>query len=192
MEQLSILIEGSARHVHVTCEALETLFGKGAELHNVRELSQPGQYLTEERVRLEGPKGAIDRVSILGPERPATQVEISLTDARSLGITIPVRESGDVKGSGAVKIIGPAGSIELTEGAIAAKRHLHLTPETAEKYGFKDKSSVSVTVPGERSLVFNEVVCRVSASFENRMHIDTDEINAAGISGEVFGTVVNC
>jgi putative phosphotransacetylase len=133
LEKLNVIIEGSARHVHVTKEHLRALFGEGAELHNKRELSQPGQYLTEEKVRLEGPRGGIDGVSILGPERPKTQVEISFTDARVLGLTPPVRESGDLAGSTPVKIIGPAGSVDLEEGCIVAKRHIHITPEDAGK-----------------------------------------------------------
>jgi len=187
---LSVLVESSARHAHVTKEHLAILFGEGHSLHNKRELSQPGQYLTEEKVRVEGPRGAIDRVSILGPERSATQVEVSLTDARVLGIKPPIRESGDVAGSTALKIIGPAGSIELAEGAIIAKRHIHLTPAVAEQHGLKDKQIVAVKIGGERGLIFNEVVCRVHANFSPAMHIDYDESNAAGLSGEVYGEVL--
>ena len=186
---LNILVEASARHAHVTKEHLAILFGEGYALHNVRELSQPGQYLTEEKVRVEGSRGAIDKVSILGPERPATQVEISFTDARVLGIKPPVRESGDIAGSASIKIVGPAGSVELTEGAMVAKRHIHLTPTVAEEHGLKDKQIVSVRLGGERGLVFNEVVCRVRGDFAPAMHIDYDESNAAGLSGEVTGTV---
>lgn len=188
---LKILVESSARHVHVTKEHLAILFGEGHSLHNKRELSQPGQYLTEEKVRIEGPRGAIDNVSILGPERTATQVEISFTDARVLGISPPVRESGVLDGSAAVKVIGPAGSVDLTEGAIVAKRHVHLTPEVAEQHGLKDKQIISVKIDGDRGLVLNEVVCRVSPSFSPAMHIDYDESNAAGLKGEVYGEVLS-
>lgn len=188
---LKVLVESSARHAHVTKEHLAVLFGEGHELHNKRELSQPGQYLTEEKIRIEGPRGAIDKVSILGPERPATQVEISFTDARVLGITPPVRESGDIAGSAAVKLVGPAGSVELAEGAIVAKRHIHLTPKVADEAGLKDKQIVSVKIGGDRGLVFNEVVCRVHANFAPAMHIDYDESNAAGLGGEVFGEVLS-
>lgn len=190
MENLNIIIESSARHIHVTREHLDILFGKGHELNNKRELSQPGQYLCEEKLRVEGPRGAIDRVSILGPERPATQVEVSFTDARVLGVNPPVRESGDIKGSAPVRLTGPAGSVELTEGCIVAKRHLHVIPEDAERYGLKDREIVLVSVPGARALSFDEVVVRVNSSFQTRMHIDYDEANAAGISGEVTGMVI--
>jgi len=187
---LKIIVESSARHAHVTKEHLAILFGEDHGLHNKRELSQPGQYLTEEKIRIEGPRGAIDKVSILGPERPATQVEISLTDARVLGIAPPIRESGDIAGSAALKIVGPAGSVELTEGAIAAKRHIHLTPDVAQQHGLKDKQIVSVKVGGERGIIFDEVVCRVHANFAPAMHIDYDESNAAGLNGEVYGEVL--
>lgn len=190
MEILKVLVETSSRHVHVTKEDLEKLFGPGAVLHHKRDLSQPGQFLTEEKVRLEGPKRAIDGVSILGPERPATQVEISLTDARSLGIAAPVRESGNVSGSAPLKIVGPAGEVEITEGAIAAKRHIHLTPEDSAKYGLNDKEIVCVTIEGDRALTFGEVVVRVSDKFATAMHVDTDESNAAGLSGTVYGVVI--
>jgi putative phosphotransacetylase len=186
----TILVEGSARHVHVTQEHLETLFGAGAALHPKRDLSQPGQYLSDEKVRLEGPKGAIDRISILGPCRPFTQVELSLTDARALGIEVPVRESGNIAGSAPIKIVGPAGSVELQEGAIAAKRHIHLRPEDAQKIGIQDKQIVSVKTLGDRSVTFHEVVARVSEKFMPAMHLDFDEMNAALLSGEVHGEII--
>ncbi|MDR0248086.1 MAG: phosphate propanoyltransferase [Oscillospiraceae bacterium] len=185
-----ITVEGSARHVHVTKEALAALFGEGYELHNKRELSQPGQYLTEEKVRVEGPRGGMDRVSILGPERKNVQVEISLTDARTLGIETPVRESGDIAGSGACRIVGPAGSLDITEGVIAAKRHIHLRPEDAQALGVANGQLCSVRVGGERGLVFNEVVVRVSPSFMPAMHIDYDEVNAAGLAGNAEGEII--
>ncbi|MDL2273810.1 phosphate propanoyltransferase [Oscillospiraceae bacterium OttesenSCG-928-G22] len=190
MDKPTIIIESSARHVHVTKEDLHRLFGDGYELTNKRELSQPGQYLTEEKVRLEGPKGAIDRVSILGPERPATQVEISFTDARVLGVTAPVRESGDIGGSSPVKLVGPAGSVELSEGCIVAKRHLHITPEDAASFGVADKEIIQVAVAGERALIFDEVVVRVSEKFQTRMHIDYDEANAAMLGPDATGCII--
>jgi|LSQX01.2.fsa_nt_gb putative phosphotransacetylase len=190
MDKLKVIIEGSARHVHVSKEDLERLFGEGAQLHNKRELSQPNQYLTEERVRIEGPRGCIDRVSILGPERNQTQVEVSFTDARTLGLTPPVRESGDLKGSDPIRITGPAGSIDLEEGCIVAKRHIHITPQDAEKYGLEDREVVQVRVEGERALTFDEVVVRVSDKFQTRMHIDFDEMNAAQICPNQEGTVI--
>jgi len=177
---MNITVEVSARHLHVTKEALAALFGPDAALHNKRELSQPGQWLTEERVRVEGPRGSLD-MSILGPERPVTQVEISMTDARTLGLTPPVRESGDVAGSAPCRLVGPAGSYDLTEGVIVAKRHAHLTVVTAEKYGFRDKSVVRLKVGGNgRKVEYDDVVVRVSAGFSDAVHLDTDESNAAG------------
>lgn len=189
MDKMKILIETSARHVHVTKEHLEILFGAGAKLTHKKDLSQPGQFACEERVRIEGPKRALDGVSILGPERPATQVEISLSDARSIGVAAPIRESGDVAGSAPVKIVGPAGEVEISEGCIVAKRHIHMTPADAEQYGLSDKEVVTVTVEGERALTFDEVVVRVSDKFKAAMHVDTDESNAAALSGTVYGIV---
>ena len=185
-----ILVETSSRHVHVTKEHLEIIFGAGAVLHNKRELSQPGQFLTEEKVTLVGPKREIKGVSILGPERPATQVEVSLTDARTLGVSAPIRESGDVAGSAGCKLVGPCGEVELTEGVIAAKRHIHLTPESAAEFGVADKEIVCVKIDSARPLVFDDVVVRVSEKFAPAMHVDTDESNAAALSGEVYGEII--
>ena len=190
MADNKILVETSSRHVHVTKEHLEILFGAGAVLHNKRELSQPGQFLTEEKVDLVGPKREIKGVSILGPERPATQVEVSLTDARTLGVSAPIRESGDVAGSAACKIVGPCGEVELTEGVIAAKRHIHLTPEAAAEFNVADKEIVRVKIDSARPLVFDDVVVRVSEKFAPAMHVDTDESNAAALSGEVYGEII--
>ena len=186
-----VLVETSARHVHLTEEHIEILFGKGATLTKKKDLSQPGQFACEERVTVVGPKNSIAKVSILGPARSATQVEVSLTDARTLGISAPVRESGDIAGSGPCKLIGPAGEIEISEGVIAAKRHIHFTPEDAAAFGVTDKQIVSVKLDTDgRSLVFGDVVVRVSPKFKAAMHIDTDEANAAGASGEVWGEVI--
>ena len=151
---MKFLVETSARHVHVTQEHLEILFGKGYELTKKKDLSQPGQYACEERVTVVGPKKELKGVSILGPVRKATQVELSLTDARSIGVAAPVRESGDVAGSAGCKLIGPAGEVELTEGVIAAKRHIHATPADAEQLGVKNGDIVSVKVDTDgRSLL---------------------------------------
>lgn len=185
-----VIVEISARHVHLSEKDLVTLFGEGAKLTNKRELSQPGQFLCEERVNLVGPKRTLERVSILGPTRPDTQVEISLTDARSIGVNAPVRESGDVKDSGIVKVVGPCGEVDIPYGVIAAKRHIHVTPEDAAEIGVCDKQIVKVKVDGERAMIFDEVVVRVSEKFRTRMHIDTDEANAAGISGEIEGEII--
>lgn len=186
---MEVMVETSARHVHVTKEDLETLFGQGFELTVKKELSQPGQFASNERVTVVGPKKTLPNVSILGPVRSATQVELSLTDARSIGIVAPVRESGDVVGSAGCKLVGPVGEVEIKEGVIAAKRHIHMTPEDAEKAGVKDKEIVKVATGGEgRKVVFDDVVIRVSANFATAMHIDTDESNAAGgpTSGEII------
>jgi putative phosphotransacetylase len=176
--------------VHVTQADLETLFGAGYALTVKRMLSQPGEFLSEEKLRVEGPRGAIDRVSILGPVRKATQAEISMTDARSLGLEAPVRESGDVAGSAPVKLIGPAGELSLPQGAIVAKRHIHLRPSDAQELGVTNRQLVSVKLPGERALTFHEVVVRVHENFMPAMHIDFDEMNAAGLSGETYGTII--
>ena len=189
---MEVLVETSARHLHVTQEVLETLFGKGYELTKKKDLSQPGQYACAERVDVVGPKKTLAGVSILGPVRPSTQVELSLTDARSIGVNAPVRESGDIAGSGACKLVGPCGEVEISEGVIAAKRHIHMTTADAERMGLTDKQIVSVQVAcgNGRDLTFGDVVVRVSASYATRMHIDTDEANAASIAGEVEGVVI--
>lgn len=186
-----ILVETSARHVHLTEEHIAILFGEGHTLTNKKDLSQPGQFACTERVDVVGPKNTIKNISILGPARTATQVEVSLTDARTLGITAPVRESGDIAGSGACKIVGPCGEIEIAEGVIAAKRHIHITPEDAAEFGVEDKQIVSVKIESNgRSLIFGDVVVRVSPKFKAAMHIDTDESNAACAFGEIYGEII--
>lgn len=185
------IVETSARHVHVTKETLEVLFGKGATLTKKKDLSQPGQFACEERVTVVGPKKSLPNVSILGPERSANQVELSATDARSIGIVAPIRESGDVAGSGACKLVGPCGEVEISEGVIVAKRHIHLTPADAEELGVKDKDIVWVRVDTpERKAILGDVVVRVSEKFARAMHIDTDESNAIGAGRELKGTIV--
>ena len=186
-----ILIETSARHVHVTQEALEALFGKGAQLTKKKDLSQPGQFACEERVTIVGPKKELANVSILGPVRPATQVELSATDARSIGITIAIRESGDIAGTPGCKIIGPAGEIEISEGVIVAKRHIHMISETAEKLGLKNKDIVWVKAETNgRTAILGDVVVRVSDKFADAMHIDTDESNAISASANLMGEII--
>ena len=186
------IVETSARHVHVTAEDVKVLLGEEGELTVRAMLSQPGQFASNERVAIVGPKNTIKNVLILGPERPATQVEISATDARTLGIAAQVRESGDIAGTPGCKIVGPCGEIEIKEGVIVAKRHIHLTPEKAEELGVSDKQVVWVEVGTEgRRLAFGDVVCRVSPKFSPAMHLDTDEANAAGCAGEVWGQIVS-
>ena len=185
-----VLVEISARHVHVTDEALEILFGKGHKLTPKKNLSQPGQFACEEKVTVVGPKSQL-KASILGPTRPENQVELSLTDARSIGVAAPVRESGDVKGSGSCKLVGPCGEVELEYGVISAKRHIHFTPEDGEKFGVTDNQNVKVKIATEgRSLIFDDVVVRISPKYAAAMHIDTDESNAAGIAGAVDGIII--
>ncbi len=185
------IVETSARHVHVSQADLEVLFGEGYELTHKKDLSQPGQYACEERVAVVGPKNSFPAVSILGPVRPSTQVELSASDARSIGVKAPIRESGDTAGSGACKIVGPKGEIEIAEGVIVAKRHIHMTPADAEKLGVEDKEIVGVKIESDgRSLVFGDVVVRVNPNFALAMHIDTDESNACSATPATMGEIV--
>ena len=185
------IVETSARHVHLTESDFKILFGNEATLTVKKNLSQPGQYSCEERVSIVGPKKEISGVSILGPFRSASQVELSATDARSIGLPIVIKESGDLRGTPGCKIVGPKGSLELQEGVIVAKRHIHATSEDAKKLGVKDKDIVSVKInTPERSLIFGDVVVRVSDSYALAMHIDTDEANASGMVLGVMGEIV--
>lgn len=192
MKNDEVLVEISARHVHLSQSDLETLFGAGHRLTVKKELSQPGQFASEERVRVIGPKGEFPAVSVLGPVRKNTQIEISLTDARAIGVTAPVRESGDVANSGSCRLAGPAGEIEVSEGVIAAKRHIHATVADAERMGIENGETVSVEIPSSngRNLVFGDVVVRVSDSYALAMHIDTDEANAAGMTPNTIGKII--
>ncbi len=185
------IIETSARHVHVCQQTLEILFGKDAKLEVKKALSQPGQFASNQKVKVVGPKGELN-CSILGPCRKADQVELSLTDARTIGVTVPVRESGDIANSGACKLVGPCGEVELKEGAIAAKRHIHMTEADAKEMGINNGDVVNVKVLNEtgRGLIFGDVVCRVSNSYALAMHVDTDEANAGSLSGLVYGEIV--
>ena len=186
-----VLVETSARHVHLSQEDLETLFGEGYQLTNKKDLSQPGQFACTERVDVVGTKKTMPGVTILGPVRPETQVELSLTDARSIGVDTPIRESGDIAGSGACKLVGPKGEVELAQGVIAAKRHIHMTPADAEEFGVQDKDVVSVKIDSDgRALMFGDVVVRVSPKYALAMHIDTDESNAAGVKPGMMGEVI--
>ena len=188
---MNFIVETSARHIHLTDEHIEVLFGAGHTLTNKKDLSQPGQFACEEKVELVGPKGSL-KVSVLGPARKASQVELSFTDARTLGLkSVPVRESGDIAGTPGIKLVGPCGEIELAEGVIIAKRHIHMTPADAEAFGVADKDVVKVSIEGTgRALIFDDVVVRVSDKFALAMHIDTDECNAVAAFGTVYGTIV--
>ena len=185
------VVETSARHVHLTEADFKVLFGENATLTKKKDLSQPGQFACEERVTVRGTKKDLDRVSILGPFRKASQVELSATDARGIGLPIAIRESGDLDGTPGCVLVGPAGELQLEQGVIVAKRHIHATVKDAEELGVKDKEIVSVKInTPERSLVFGDVVVRVSDSYALAMHIDTDESNAAGMVPGVLGEIV--
>ncbi|MCE5168139.1 phosphate propanoyltransferase [Paenibacillus profundus] len=171
----------SARHIHLTQEHVEALFGPGYQLTEFKPLSQPGQFAANETVEVIGPKGSFNKVRILGPARPASQLEISRTDSFAIGVKAPVRESGDINGTPGILVKGPAGEVELQDGVIVAARHIHFHTSDAEKYGIQDKQKLRVAVGGERGVVFDNVVARVSANFALDMHIDTDEANAAGV-----------
>ena len=190
METLKVTIEGSGRHVHVTREHLDTLFGEGFQLENIKPLSQPGEFASNSKVDLIGPKGTRKGVSIIGPCRKVTQIELSYSDARVLGVNPPLRESGDIAGSAPVTIVGPNGTLELQEGVIIAKRHLHMTDVDGAKYGIKDKEIVQIKTEGPRALIFDQVVARVSSKYATYVHIDYDEINAAGLFSDMTGTVI--
>lgn len=193
-----ILVETSARHIHLTQEDLEVLCGKGFELEAKKMLSQPGQFASTTKLDLVGPKHIIAGVSILGPVRKFNQVEVSATDARTLGVNAPVRESGDIAGSAPMKIVNPnylvdgkPAELVISEGCIVAKRHIHMTPADAEEFGVQNGDIVDVKISGTgRSLVFGDTVVRVSPKFSLAMHIDTDESNAACAFGEVYGEIV--
>lgn len=190
-QQFTIPVAVSARHVHLTPEAVAILFGEGHELTPYKPLSQPGQFACNEKVDLIGPKRTIEGVRILGPTRPACQVEISRTDEFHLGVDAPIRNSGDVKNTPGITLVGPAGRLELQEGLICARRHIHMTPEDAERFGVKDRDVVEVALDTEgRNLTFGDVLVRVKSSYALEMHIDTDEANAAEIRGRMEGALV--
>ncbi|HBN09175.1 MAG TPA: propanediol utilization protein [Cyanobacteria bacterium UBA8530] len=179
METRLIPVGISNRHLHLSLGDLETLFGSGYRLKEMKPLSQPGQFAAEETVTIAGPKGKIDKVRILGPERKASQVEISQTDAYKLGISAPVRDSGDIKGTPGLTLIGPKGEVALDAGAILACRHIHMTVGDSRRLGVRDKDRVKVKTNGDRACVFENVLVRVSDSFFLEMHLDTDEANAS-------------
>lgn len=181
----------SARHIHLTQEHIETLFGAGAELTVFKPLSQPGQYAANETVAVYGPKGSFEKVRILGPARKATQLEVSRTDAFALGLKPPVRESGKIDGTPGIRIVGPAGEVTVEQGVIVAARHIHFHTTDAERWGIRDKQLLRVRVGGERGLVFENVIARVSEHFALDMHIDTDEGNAAGVATGDEGEIID-
>lgn len=189
MSEIKVTVEGSGKHCHVTRETLDKLYGEGFELEVKKWLSQPGQFATPQKVTVVGPKGQT-QVSIIGPCRKVNQIELSFTDARALGFDPPIRESGDVAGSSTCTLVGPEGEV-ATDGVIIAKRHVHLTPEDAQNFGLTDKQIVRVKLEGDRALIFDEVVARVSPEYATFMHIDYDEVNAAGVFGpEPIGVIM--
>jgi putative phosphotransacetylase len=171
----------SNKHLHLSAEHIEALFGKGHKLTPTKDLRQPGQFACEEKVDLEGPKGVIKGLRVLGPARPETQVELALTDARGLGLKPPVRESGKLDGTPGCKLTGPAGSVELDRGVMVALRHVHLSPSEAAEAGVKDKDIIRVKVGGERAVIFEAVLIRAGDAHLSEFHLDTDEGNAAGV-----------
>ncbi len=187
---MKIMVETSARHIHLTQEDLETLFGKGVQLTPKKALSQVGQFACTEKVEVVGPKSSI-KMSILGPVRPETQVELSKSEARSIGIDAPTRMSGELKGTPGCKVIGPKGEITIDHGVVVAKRHAHFTPEQAVEFGVKDGQNIQIKLDyNDRALIFGDVVARVSKTAGLAVHLDTDEANAAGLPGTVDGEVI--
>ena len=185
--QKPVVANISNRHIHLCAADMEKLFGAGHTLKKVKDLMQPGEHACEEIVTITGPRSSIERVRILGPLRTVTQVEISLTDSIKIGVKAPVRSSGNVQGSASIVITGPAGKVELAEGCIVAKRHVHMTPADADFYGIKDNEIISIKCGGDRGLIFDNVVARVSDRMALECHLDTDEANAAGIrSGDMI------
>lgn len=185
-----VTIEVSARHLHLCLEDVEKLFGRGRKLTVMRELSQEGEFAANETVTLRGPKGVIDDVRVIGPTRDQTQVEISATDARALGIKAPVRLSGDLKGTPGAELVGPKGAVDLQEGVIVAERHIHMNDQQAAELGLKDGDKVDVDVGGVRDLLFENVPVRVKPSYFLSFHIDTDEANAAWLSSGDEGKII--
>ena len=188
LDRLFVKLEASGRHVHVTREQALTLFGH--PLTRKRDLSQPGQFLATERVAVIGPKGRFENVAVLGPERKEAQVEISLTDGKTLGIMPPVRASGSVEASPGAVLVGPEGKVELTQGVIAAQRHIHMTPEDGKRFGVRDKQVVRLQTFTDRPLIFGDVLVRVSPDYATYAHLDYDEANACGFETGSLGRIL--
>ena len=186
--RLFIEIEASGRHVHLTKEQANTLFGHG--LTPERPLSQPGQFVAKERVTVLGPKGEFQNVAVLGPERPEAQVEISLTDGRVLGVEPPIRMSGEVENTPGISLLGPKGRVDLPRGLLAAQRHIHLTPEDGERFGVRDKQVVRLQALTRRPCVFEDVVVRIHKDFAPAVHLDYDEANACGFQKGDLGRIL--
>ena len=180
----------SNKHLHLKQEDIQKLFGEGHELTVFKSLVQPGQYACEEKVDIVGPKGTLKGIRVLGPARPETQVELSMTDARAIGITPMIRESGKLGGTPGCKIIGPNGEVELSHGVIVALRHVHLSPAQALEAGVKDKDIVALKVGGERGVIFDNVLIRSGDGHEREAHLDTDEGNAAGCDANAVAEII--
>ncbi|MFB9273528.1 phosphate propanoyltransferase [Cohnella cellulosilytica] len=189
-ESKKVPVGVSARHIHLSQEHVEALFGAGAKLTEFKPLSQPEQFAANETVAVFGPKGSFPKVRILGPARKATQLEVSRTDAFALGLNPPVRESGNIEGTPGIRIVGPAGEVTVDKGVIVAARHIHFHTSDAERWGIRNKQLLKVRVGGDRGVVFEQVVARVSDNFALDMHIDTDEGNAAGVNTGDIGEIV--
>ncbi len=188
---IKIPIETSARHIHLSEKDFHYLFGENASLHYTKELSQPGQYLCQERLTIQGPKGSFPATAVLGPFRSDTQIEVSLTDSRKLGVPGIIRQSGDIIGTPGCTLVGPNGSLELSQGLIVAKRHIHMTPQQALAQGVRDNDEVFVlTKSYGRTVIYADVVVRVSRSFRLAMHVDTDEANAFSSDAEPYGVII--
>lgn len=188
--KLSVLVEASGRHVHLSREDADVLFGKGYEFKIKKDLSQPGQYACEERVDITGPKGTIKNVAILGPCRGKTQIEISMTDARQLGINAPVRLSGDIEDTPGCKISNGSKEINVSQGVIVARRHIHITPEDAKKFNIRNNDVLKIKVFADRPLIFDDICVRISKNFSTAVHIDYDEANACGFSKDAVGIII--
>lgn len=189
-DEAFIEVEASGRHVHLTQEHIETLFGEGYKLTRIKDLSQPGQYACKERVTISGPKGRIDNVVVLGPARKETQVEVSLTDTLAIGSKPPVKLSGDLDNTEEITVSTDRASISLNRGLMVAKRHIHMSPEDAKKFEVSNNDSIKVKVLGKRPLIFDDVIVRVSKDYRTFMHIDYDEANACGFSKGTFALIV--
>lgn len=189
-QHYSIPMAVSARHCHLSQSDLEALFGKGYELTKKADLSQPGQFAANETITIAGPRGSIEKVRILGPARNMTQVEVSQTDSVKLGVKTPLRESGDIKGSAPITVVGPKGSLYKTEGLIVAQAHIHMTPQDAEQFGVENGEYVKVETGGDRPVTLGKVLIRVSPRYKLEMHVDTDEANAGFITGKTKGKLV--
>ena len=186
-----VLVETSAHHLHLTKEHLAILFGEGYELTPKKPLTQPGQFASVEKVEVIGPKRSLGKISVLGPIRPYTQVELSMTDARSIGVPSVVRMSGDLDGTPGCKLVGPKGELEIDKGVIVAKRHVHFTLEDGEKFGVKDRQIISIKIESpERSAILGDVICRVSKTAGTACHLDTDEANDCGCAGDVYCEII--